>query len=157
MPKLRMTEQQRRERVLVGAVARAMAEEDLHTDAQAGQFVGIPESSFWRYRRDKFQKIPFQQFCKMARRLNLTGWEVCAAIGIPYADDGIWNGMAEPALPSERIPLCSVPACGRLCPLGVINSPCSLKKREARCKQDTLPVHYAAFGNISFLITSPII
>ena len=37
-----------------------------------------------------------------------------------------WNGRAEPVLSSEGIPLCSVPTCGRLCPLGVIDSPCSL-------------------------------
>lgn len=82
----RTTAQQKREKALVGAIGRSAAEKGLHTDAEIAAYLGMLPQSYGRYRRENFQTKGFLTFCFIARRLGLTGREVCAAVGVPYDD-----------------------------------------------------------------------
>lgn len=84
MPKLRETEQQKREKALLVAVARSSTELGLYSDKEIAEFLGISPQSYYQYKKKRFQTPGFQLFCKMARTLHMTGREVCAAVGVPY-------------------------------------------------------------------------
>ena len=83
----RVTPQQQRERALMGAIGRCLSERELTTDAEAAGFLGMEPYTFGRYRRMKFQTPGFLLFCNIARRLGMTGREVCAAVGVPYEEE----------------------------------------------------------------------
>lgn len=86
MPRPRLTEQQRRERALAGAIARAAAEEGLELDKDIAKVIGMTDKTYSYYKKKKFQNANLEQFGRLARNLRLTGREVCAAIGIPYEE-----------------------------------------------------------------------
>lgn len=83
---MRLTEQQLRERTLAGAVARAQKESGCRYDKDAARLVGIPASTYYRYKKEAFRGCDFWTFSKIARKLHMRGREVCACIGIPYED-----------------------------------------------------------------------
>ena len=85
MPKV-VTEQARREKSLLGAVARGRAVAGLVTDKDMAEAIGVNPATFSRYRRNYFACMSFETFCRMARRLNMSAREVCAAVGIPYKE-----------------------------------------------------------------------
>lgn len=82
----RTTPQQQREKALVGAIGRSLAEKGLHSDVDVAAYLGMLPQSYGNYRRKNFQTPGFLTFCKIARKLGLTGREVCAAVGVPYED-----------------------------------------------------------------------
>lgn len=84
MPKLRETDQQKRERALMVAIARSAAEMDLENDKEMAELLGMSPQSYGQYKKKRFQTPGFLLFCKMARTLHMTGREVCAAVGVPY-------------------------------------------------------------------------
>lgn len=88
MPKLRETEQQKREKALMVAIARSSAELGLSCDKEIAELLDISPQSYGQYKKKNFQTPGFELFCKMARRLKLTGPEVCAVIGVPYTNSG---------------------------------------------------------------------
>lgn len=86
MSKLRLTDQQRRERALKIAIARAAAAEGLERDKDIAKVVGMTDRTYSYYKQKKFQNTNLEQFGRLARSLRLTGREVCAAVGIPYEE-----------------------------------------------------------------------
>ena len=82
----RETEQQKREKALMVAIARSTAELELTQDKDIAEFLGISAQSYHQYKKKKFQTPGLMLFSKMARRLHFTGREVCAVIGVPYED-----------------------------------------------------------------------
>lgn len=88
MPKLRETEQQKREKALLVAVARSSTELGLSCDKEIAEFLGISAQSYYQYKKKNFQTPGLLLFAKMARRLKMTGQEVCAVVGVPYTNSG---------------------------------------------------------------------
>lgn len=82
----RLTEQQKREKALMIAIARSTTELELYHDKDIAEFLGISAQSYHKYKKKKFQTSGLLLFAKMARHLHFTGREVCAAIGVPYED-----------------------------------------------------------------------
>lgn len=82
----RETEQQKREKALLAAVARGKIQESVRRDIDLAAMLGMPQSSFSQHKRKGFQNMDFGKFCIMARKLRLTGREICAAVGVPYED-----------------------------------------------------------------------
>lgn len=80
----RETEQQKRERALLAAVARGKVQKGFDRDVDLAIAVGIAESTFCRYKKDGFQKMDLYRFGMMARKLGLSGREICAAVGVPF-------------------------------------------------------------------------
>lgn len=88
MPKLRQTDQQRREVALAGAIARGAAYNGLKHDKDVAGSVGVTPASYCRYKANSFRNADFDLFCRLARRLGLTGEEVCRIVGVPYFIEG---------------------------------------------------------------------
>lgn len=86
MPKLRQTDQQRRDAYIAGAVARGTAESGLKWDRAVAECLGIGGPAFCKHKANSFQGMQLGMFSKMARRLGLTGEEVCKIIGVPYRE-----------------------------------------------------------------------
>lgn len=80
----RQTDQQKREKALMVAIARSTAELELEQAQDIAAFLGISPQSYCIYRKKKFQTPGLQLFCNMARKLNFTAREVCAIVGVPY-------------------------------------------------------------------------
>lgn len=87
MPKLRPTGQQNRELILMCALARACAEGGLDSDREVADRIGITPRQFAYRKEQKFQGMSICDFGRMARRLHLTGREVCEALGVPYSEE----------------------------------------------------------------------
>lgn len=86
MPKLRLTEQQRREKALERAMARARVDLGLHKDMDVCAYLQIPRSTFSR-----FQAAPYKSFERVAhlvRRMEFTDRELCEIFGVPYHAGG---------------------------------------------------------------------
>lgn len=86
MPRLRSTEQQRREKALRRAIARARVDLDLPLDNDLCAYLNIPSSTFSRIKREPYRGFGFERAGHLARSLHFTGREVCEIIGVPYAD-----------------------------------------------------------------------
>lgn len=84
MPRLRMTEQQRRERALLGAVGRGKACAGLNTDKAVAEAISVAPCTYSRLKAGAFQGMDLGKFGQLARTLGLTGREVCEAVGVPY-------------------------------------------------------------------------
>lgn len=84
MPKLRQTDQQRRELALAGAVARGAVYSGLKRDKDVAAALDISAPAYCRYKANSFRNADFSLFCRLARRLELTGEEVCKIVGVPY-------------------------------------------------------------------------
>ena len=84
MPKLRETDQQKRERFFLAAVERGKTQQGFRYDKDVAEALGMNKDSYSLYKRKAFQNLNFSLFCKMARLLKLTGREVCTIIGVPY-------------------------------------------------------------------------
>lgn len=81
---MRLTDQQLRERALYSAIARAQMEHGCQYDKDAARLIGMTASTYYRYKREAFQGCNFWTFSKIARKLHLKDYEVCACLGIPY-------------------------------------------------------------------------
>lgn len=88
MPRPRMTEQQQREKALQRAVARAKVDMDLPRDQDVAQTIGMGQSAYSKRKQDLYRGFGFDRASQFARRLHLTGKEVCEIIGVPYAPEG---------------------------------------------------------------------
>lgn len=86
MPKLRMTDQQRREKALMRALEKAKFENDLKYDIDVANRLGVVPVTYLRRKKKSFQTTPLQDFALMARVLHFTGREVCEIIGVPYKE-----------------------------------------------------------------------
>lgn len=82
----RLTPQQRREKALAGAVSRAKTEMGFRTDTEIAVFLGMNPSTYSYYRRKNFQNMDIDMFGTIARKIGLTGREICAAMGVQYED-----------------------------------------------------------------------
>lgn len=89
MPRPRMTEQQRREKALELALARTRTELDLPMDKSLAAYVGMTDKNFSYYKSRRFQNLDLQRFANMARRLRMTGKEVCDILGVPYQQEEV--------------------------------------------------------------------
>lgn len=87
MPKLRPTDQQRRERALAGALARGQAYNGLKFDKDVAAAIGVSAPAYCRYKANAFQNADFELFCRLARRIGLTGEEICKIVGIPLREE----------------------------------------------------------------------
>lgn len=85
MPKLKaQIEQEKREKAVMLAVARCQQELEIPYDMQVADLIGIDRSTYGRYKRDKFQRMPKALFDRMARLLGFTDREQCECSGIAY-------------------------------------------------------------------------
>lgn len=82
----RVSEQERREKALMGTIAKHAAEMGLYEGKDIAAFLGMSPQSYGQYRKKKFQTPGFILFCFIARKFQMSGREVCAAVGVPYAD-----------------------------------------------------------------------
>lgn len=88
MPRLRMTDQQQREKALQRAVSRAGADLGLPRDQDVAQALGMGQSTFSKRKKDLYRGFGFDRASQLARQLHFTGKEVCEIIGVPYAPEG---------------------------------------------------------------------
>lgn len=86
MPKLRQTEQQRREKALLTTLAKAKIENDLAHDNDVANFLHMDVNTYRYRKRAAFQRTPLEDFARMARMLRFSGRDVCAMLGVPYED-----------------------------------------------------------------------
>lgn len=84
MPKLRETDQQKREKALMVAIARGAAEMELDTDKEVAEKLGMKPQNYSKAKKKHFQSPGFVMFCKMARILHFSGRELCTIVGVPY-------------------------------------------------------------------------
>ncbi len=85
MPKLKaQIEKEKREQAVMLAVARCQVMSKLPYDMQVADLIGISRSTYCRYKRDKFQRMPKELFDYMARLLGFTDKEICECSGIAY-------------------------------------------------------------------------
>ncbi len=82
----RETEQQKRERALMASIARGKAQKGYARDVDVAMAIGVSEATFCRSKKKGFQNMDVYKFGLMARKLGLTGREVCAALGVTWAD-----------------------------------------------------------------------
>ena len=85
MPKMQMTEQQKRERALALAMARARVELNLPLDQDLCAHLGESKSTFSGRKKDPYRLFGWAEAGKLARKLKVTGKEVCDILGVPYA------------------------------------------------------------------------
>lgn len=85
MPRLRLTEQQQREKALQRAIARARVDMDLPLDQDVAQTLGMGQSAFSKRKKEPYRGFGFDQVSQMARKLHFTGKELCEIVGVPYA------------------------------------------------------------------------
>lgn len=88
MPKLRLTEQQRREKALQRAIARARVDLDLPLDGDLCVYLKIPTSTFSRVKREPYRGFGFEKAAHLARELEFTDRELCEICGVPYHGGG---------------------------------------------------------------------
>ena len=80
----RETEQQKREKALMAAMARGKVLKSLPRDIDVANRLNIPHCTFERHKKDAFQRLDLYKFGLMARTLGFTGREVCDIVGVPY-------------------------------------------------------------------------
>lgn len=88
MPRLRMTEQQQREKALQRAIARARVDMDLPLDQDVADTLGLKRATFSDRKKDLYKGFGFDRASQIARQLRFTGRELCEIIGIPYEVEG---------------------------------------------------------------------
>ena len=86
MPRPRMTEQQVRVKALIRAIARAQVDLDLPKDQDMAKALGITQSAYSKRKHEPYRGYGFDRASELARRLHLTGREVCEIIGVPYEE-----------------------------------------------------------------------
>ena len=84
MPKLRLTEQQQREKALERAMARARVDMGLRKDVEVCDYLQIPKSTFSRYQQDPYKGFGLEAVAQLIRRMGFTTEEVCEIFGLPY-------------------------------------------------------------------------
>lgn len=89
MPKLRLTEQQRREKALQRAIARARVDLDLLLDGDLCVYLHIPTSTYSRVKREPYRGFGFEKAGHLARELEFTDRELCEICGVPYHGGGV--------------------------------------------------------------------
>lgn len=88
MPKLRRTDQERREKALELAIARAKVQMDLPHDADIAAALGMSHGTYsCRKSRGLYRSFGLDKVSQLARGLRLTGPELCEIIGVPYAKE----------------------------------------------------------------------
>lgn len=81
MPKLRMTEEQQREKALRRAMARAQVDLDLPMDQDVADYLGLTRSTYGRRKQEPFSAFGFAQAVKFSRRMGFTAPEVLEIFG----------------------------------------------------------------------------
>lgn len=85
MPKLRMTDQQKREKALAKATVRAQVDEELPRDQDVAERLGITPGAYAKRKLNPYRAYGFEEAGNMARKLKFTGRELCEICGVPYA------------------------------------------------------------------------
>lgn len=85
MPALRMTEQQRREKALLRAIARAKVDMDLPRDGDVALALCISPSTYSNHKSNPYVGFGFDRVARLVRALQFTGEELCEIFGVPYA------------------------------------------------------------------------
>lgn len=88
MPKLRMSERERRGLVIKKAVARSMVDMGLKYQRDVASAIGIGERRYNSIVASGYTNMRYDEFCKIAS-LGMTGKEVCEAVGRPYLEQTI--------------------------------------------------------------------
>lgn len=86
MPKLRLTEQQQRERALQTAIARAAAAQGFKLEKEIAGLLGMSPPNYSYYKKSGFQSMSLETFARLVRGLGITGQELCACFGVPYRE-----------------------------------------------------------------------
>lgn len=84
MPKLKMTNEQKRENALRQAMARGKASQGFKHDKQIAEALGMSRPNFSHHQLDGFKRMSTETFFRMVRRLQITDRELCTIAGIPY-------------------------------------------------------------------------
>ena len=87
MPKLRLTDQQQREKALKRVIARVRVDNDLDEEEAAAACLGVPHTSWYRQIKDPYHFWGFDKAAAKLRRLEVTDRELCEIFGVPYAPD----------------------------------------------------------------------
>lgn len=72
-----------REKALMRAINRCQFELGLRSILKLSEFLHIPYSTLRLNLSESFQTMKLRDFGEMARRLGMTGKEVCDALGVP--------------------------------------------------------------------------
>lgn len=87
MPKTReQMAQAAREKTVMRAINRCSFELGLGSTLKISEFLHVPFSTLRRQMIGNCQSMKLRDFGEMARKLGMTGREVCAALGVPYED-----------------------------------------------------------------------
>lgn len=87
MPRTReQAAQAAREKALMRAINRCSFELELPSKLRLSEYLHIPFSTLRLQMDGNCQSMKLRDFGAMARRLGMTGREVCAAVGVPYED-----------------------------------------------------------------------
>lgn len=84
MPKLKMTEEQKRENMVQQAIARGKASQGFKFDAQIAEYLGVSRCFYSSHKAKCFNNMHVDLFFRLLRRLKVTDRELCAMAGIPY-------------------------------------------------------------------------
>lgn len=84
MPKLKMTEEQKRENIMRQAIARGKASQGIEYDMQIAESLGISPCCYSSHQAKCFKRMHVDLFFRLLRRLKVTDRELCAMAGIPY-------------------------------------------------------------------------
>lgn len=94
MPKTReQVAQAAREKALMRAIARCQFELGARSILKLSEFLHVPFSTLRLQMEGNCQSMKLRDFGEMARRLGLTGREVCDALGVPYEDRSEKNSV----------------------------------------------------------------
>lgn len=85
MPKLRMSERERRCKAMQKAVARIMIDRGMKYKKDVARAAGITEVRYNTISHGGFANMRYEEFCKLAA-LGMTGQEVCEVVGRPYQE-----------------------------------------------------------------------
>lgn len=72
MPKLRKTDQQKRESAFWAAIAERAARKGLKTDAEIAATIGMSRSSYTRRKSDPYDRMSLGEAVRMNRALGIT-------------------------------------------------------------------------------------
>ncbi len=86
MPRSRLTDQQRREKALEVAIAKAKVVLDLPYDQDVALEMGLSKTTFAARKKSPYRGYGFDRASQLARALHFTGREVCEIMGVPYGD-----------------------------------------------------------------------
>lgn len=84
MPKLRMTELEKRQKALYKAIARSRVDLDLPYDQDVADKLGLSHSTYAKRKRDLYSGFGFAEASRLVKGLQVTDKELCEIFGVRY-------------------------------------------------------------------------